>query len=188
MFRPHTYGTMRNRSWLITLVASALLLSASANVIAAAFCPRFASHRDCCLVQIPLSKQIVNQASCHHETTGMKMTGMAGDGEMKSSSEPAAKPSEGSQPNPARDAFSDEGALDLPIQACTHCVTHSQPASGTADVISVDPSKRLLENGAPPVVLRAPTAAAFSIAITPSEHGPPGQSLPRHVLINIFRI
>jgi hypothetical protein len=183
---------MRRRSLATFLLVGAFLLGAWGNVIAAAFCPRYRMNRDCCLKQAAQrSKQVEHQSSCHHEMAGVEMDDtemgrMQMENETPSAS--AAAPLAKDLPVLTPESSGEQGAFDLPIEACTHCLTHSQTASGTATVITVDPSKRLIETNAPPASFEAPLSAAFSISITPLEHGPPDESLPRHVLVNIFRI
>jgi len=79
-------------------------------------------------------------------------------------------------------------AVDLPSEPCGHCWMHSQPASGIATLVVADPLKRSVETSAPPADFALVLPSAFTIPITPLEHGPPGNALPRHVLINVFRI
>jgi len=83
---------------------------------------------------------------------------------------------------------SDRIAFDLPIESCPHCWIHSQPTSGTATIVAADPSKRLVETNAPPANFAVALPFAFPVPIIPSEHGPPGNLFPRHLLINVFRI
>jgi hypothetical protein len=77
---------------------------------------------------------------------------------------------------------------DLPTEPCGHCWMHSQPASGTATLVGVDPAKKLVDTNAPPAEVAVVVPSAVTASITPVEHGPPGNLLPRHVLINVFRI
>jgi len=91
-------------------------------------------------------------------------------------------------PQNLTESLSNEIAFDLPIEACAHCWSHSQPTSGAVASVAVDPSKRLVETNGPPPSFTVALHSGFSIPITPSEHGPPGSSFPRHVLINVFRI
>jgi len=178
---------MRTRSPAIFLLVGAFLLGAWGNVVAAAFCPRYRLNRDCCLKQAaPKSKQVEHTSSCHHQMGGMKMDDMQMENEspFESGSEPLAKDS----PVLTPESSSEQGAFDLPVEACIHCLTHSQTAAGTAIVIAVDPSKRLIETNASAAFFEVALPSAFSISITPFEHGPPGASVPRLVLINVFQI
>ena len=177
---------MRSRSPAIFMLVGAFLFGAWGNVLAAAFCPRYRLNHDCCLKQAaPKSKQ-VEHTSCHHQMGGMKMDDMQMENESPSESgaEPLAKDSQVLAP----ETFSKEAAFDLPVEACVHCLIHSQTASGTANVIAIDPSKRLIETNAVAAFFEAVPSSVFSISITPFEHGPPGASVPRHVLINVFQI
>jgi len=121
------------------------------------------------------------------EMDDMRMGDMQMENESPSESE-ADSTTKDSRVQLAPGSFSDHDAFDLPFEACTHCLAHSQPASGTATVIEVNPSNRSIEANAPPASFEAPLSSAFSISIKPLEHGPPGESSPRHVLVNVFRI
>lgn len=88
----------------------------------------------------------------------------------------------------ATEAVSEQVAIDLPSEPCGHCCMHSQPQSPSSTVVAIDPSKQLVEANAPATVFVTPPPSAFLVSLMPLEHGPPGQSLPRHILINSFRI
>jgi hypothetical protein len=177
---------MRRRSPAIFMLVGAFLLGAWGNVLAAAFCPRYRLNHDCCLKQAaPKSKQ-VEHTSCYHQMGGMEMDDM--QMENKSPSESGAEPLAKDSQVLAPETSSNEGAFDLPVEACVHCLIHSQTASGTVNVIAVDPSKRLIETNAVAAFFEVVPSSLFSISITPFEHGPPGASVPRHVLINVFQI
>ena len=170
---------MRKGSLSIIFVVTALLLSAWGNVIAAAFCPRFALNRDCHLkLGAQQEKQVKHQSSCHHEMAGMEMDDM----QMKTDVAPA----ENSQF--ASGASSEEVALDLPIDPCPHCLSHSQPTSGTVSVVAFDTSRRMVETNSLPANFATGLTSAFTDLIVPSVHGPPGPSSARHIIINVFRI
>jgi hypothetical protein len=79
-------------------------------------------------------------------------------------------------------------SIELPAEPCGHCWMHSQPASGTATLVAVNPSKQLSDTIAPPEKVAVDVPSAITASIAPLEHGPPGNVLPRHVLINVFRI
>ena len=86
------------------------------------------------------------------------------------------------------DSTFDQVAIDFPTEPCGHCWMHSQPASGTATLVAVVPTKKLIDTNAPPAEVAVTSPSPFIGAITPVEHGPPGDVLPRHLLINVFRI
>ena len=174
---------MRKRSLLIGFVVGALLFSAWGNVIAAAFCPRFARNRDCCLAQ--QAKQVKHESSCHHEMAGMEMDDMQQETEADSAPDTNAQHSQVELPS---EASSDEVALDLPIEQCACCLSHSQTTSGTVSVVAIDPSKRLVETNLPPAIVASGSTSALAGLIVRSEHSPPGPSTPRHVIFSVFRI
>jgi hypothetical protein len=177
---------MRKRSLSIVFVVLALLFSAWGNVIAAAFCPRFALNRDCCLKDgAQQAKQAKHSSSCHHEMAGMKMDDMQMEPEAVSVPDLNAHDL---QVQLSSESSSDISGLDLPSEPCTHCMSHSQTTSGTVSVVAIDPSKRLVETNSLPANFAVDLTPAFADLIVPSEHSPPGPSSPRHVLINVFRI
>jgi hypothetical protein len=93
-----------------------------------------------------------------------------------------------SQKNLTSESSTDQIALDLPIEECPHCWSHSQPTSGAASVLTVAASQRLVETDLPTADFAVGSPPAFYSLVSFSAHGPPGISIPRHVLINIFRI
>jgi len=118
---------------------------------------------------------------------GMTMDDMEMEPEAGSDVQTDAIPTNKSPQN-LSESLSNEVAFDLPIEACAHCLSHSQPASGAVASVAVDPSKRLVETNALPANLTVALPSDFSVPIAPSEHGPPGNSFPRYILINTFRI
>lgn len=111
----------------------------------------------------------------------------AQSGESADIEDDSEQTSETSQVESDSDSSGNPVAFDLPVETCGHCWVHSQPASG-ANVVAVDPSKRTIDTDAlstnDALVLRS----ALPVRVEPSEHGPPGNSIPRHVLINVFQI
>jgi hypothetical protein len=181
---------LAKRSLSIIGVLVALLLNSWSNVIAAAFCPRYSSNRDCCVKQLASKPEQVENQSCHHEMgdmAGMEMDDMKMETETSSDSNSDAS-AQISQAQITSESPGDQVALDFPIEQCPHCWSHSQPTSGSMSVVAGDPAKRLIETDEAPAALNSDWFSAFPILITPSEHGPPGLALPRHVLINVFRI
>jgi uncharacterized protein involved in copper resistance len=177
---------MRKRSLSIVFVVLALLVSAWGNVIAAAFCPRFALNRDCCLRHSSQqAKQVKHESSCHHEMAGMEMDDMQMEPEADSKPDLNAHDL---QVQFSSEPSSDMAGLDLPSEQCTHCLSHSQTTSGTVSVVAIDPSKRLVQTNSLPASFSIDLTHAFADLIVPPEHGPPSPSSPRHVIINIFRI
>ncbi len=178
---------MQKRHLSIIILVVTLLLSTWGNVIAAGFCPRFALNRDCCFKHVNYQpKQVAHQPSCHKEMGDSDM------GDMQMEAAPASEPDADAEASPMEltsEVTVDKVAVDLPIETCPHCLSHSQPASGAvSSALAVDPAKRLVDTDSPPADFAVASPSASPISITPSEHGPPGISLPRHVLINVFRI
>ncbi|SRR6266542_1907897 len=183
--------TMRKRSFSITFLVVAFLFSSWSNVIAAAFCPRYSSSRNCHIQQRQI-KQVEHKSSCQHEMADMEMGDMQMD-DSNMGSEDASQTSDNSivESPPlqiATNSYSEQLAIDFPTEPCGHCWMHSQPSSGTATIVAVAPSRRLVETNAPPANFVVASPSAFAVPIVPLEHGPPGNSFPRHVLINVFRI
>lgn len=179
---------MKRQSLIIAFVLGALLLSAWGNVIAAGFCPRSALQRDCCPQPLLQPSRQVKHESCHHEMAGMEMSGMEmGDPQTEARADSAADTSSHNS-DVAPESSLDEIAVGQPIQACNHCLSHSQTTSGNISVVALDPSKGLVEPDSLPASSAIDWARAFTEVIAPSEHGPPPPSSPRHVIINVFRI
>ena len=184
---------MSKRSLLVSLLTVAFLLSAWGNVIAAAFCPRYLSNRECSIKLVSQEpRQVEPNSSCHHEMDGMEMGDMQMD-ETEAESGAVAETAGNAIPEAGQiqdvNQRSGEQTIDLPTAPCGHCWMHSQPTSATATLVAVDPAKKLIDTKAPlaEVAVVAPSAVTTA-SITPVEHGPPGNLLPRHVLINVFRI
>lgn len=174
---------MTERPLAIFLVVVAFLLSAWGNLIAAAFCPRYLAQN--CFAHITQQANQGPRESCHHETD-MDMGDMQMDGDSATEAEVTS-----ARENPplavAKESSDERTALDLPTQPCGHCWMHSQPSSGTGTLAAVDPSPRSVEALAPSVEIAFPLPSLNPTVIEVLEHGPPGNSFPRHIL-NVFRI
>src|SRR6266536_624464 len=182
---------MRKSSLAIGLLVVSLLLSAWSNVIAAAFCPRYSSSHNCDLQRRQV-KQVEHKSPCQHEMAEMEMRDMQMndmDMESETGSETSDKSIAENVPiQIAAESPAEQVAVDLPNEPCGHCWMHSQPQSPSSTVVAIDPSKQLVEANAPPVGFVTLLPSAFAVSLIPLEHGPPGPSLPRHILINSFRI
>ena len=173
---------MRKPSAATALIAISLLLSAWGNVIAACFCPRYA-HMD---HHMPVVQQ---ESSCDHEMPDMKMDGMRMDDAALQSqvlSPQAGNWINGMQPT-AEDSI-DHAVIESRGEQCRHCLMFSRSTSAAATLAAVNPASRLLEGNVPLVKRDVAPPSAFSVSIIPTEHGPPGNLFPRHILISIFRI
>lgn len=182
---------MQKRSFSITLLVFTCLFSSWSNVIAAALCPRYTSSRNCHVQQQQI-KQVEPKSSCQHGMADMEMGDMQMD-DTNMESEVVSQTSvnsisESSPVQIATDSTSEQVAIDFPTEPCGHCWMHSQPSSGSATIVAVDSSRRLVGTNAPPTNFVLALPSTFTVPIVPLEHGPPGNSFPRHVLINVFRI
>ena len=170
---------MSRRSFPIFLLTVTLLLSSWSNVIAASFCPHY-SARDLFVKQRVEQNNPVESEPCHHEMAPMSMDGESMEIERDSESE--SQYATANKLNPAT------AVVELPGEPCGHCWMHSQPSSGNGTAAVQGSSPQSVEADAPPADAVIALPLTFIMRITPCEHGPPGNSLPRHVLINVFRI
>jgi hypothetical protein len=176
---------MHRRPIFIVLLVIAFLLSAWSNVIAASNCPRYGSNGLCSRKHIVSQPRADHQLSCHHEMADMEMDDMRMETETSSDSN---NDSSAQTYSAELSSSSDQVALDLPIEQCPHCWSHSQPTSGSASLVPTDSSKQSVVTNLPLANLSFASPSTSLNSITPSEHGPPGNSFPRHVLIGVFRI
>ena len=152
-----------------TLLGIALLFSQGANVLVAALCPHLRSPAEPCIAEAPKT----DGDHEHMDHTEMEFS----EGESVS-----AEPSTfGEAP--------DGVALSQPVGACPHCAMHSRSSSNPSSFREIETAKRTSELNIPllvaPIVFEQESAAPI---ISSRAHGPPGDQLPRHVLINVFRI
>ena len=156
---------MHKRFLLITVLGVALLFSQVGSFLIAALCPHVRS----------------GQVSCNRHSSESTMSEMADDEmghmAMDSTDESASNP----DPNAV--------ALGQPIGLCSHCAMHSRTAPPAVSLREIEASRRSGTFAIPDAVPRIVSAEMPYLAIfTSRAHGPPGQTLPLHVLINIFRI
>ena len=181
---------MTKRPLAIFLLLVAFLLSAWGNVISAAFCPRYLALNCRVRYDVQQTKQVAPM-SCHHEMADTKMDDMKTDDvQMEGDSAVQTDVSnfpEGLQTELATESSIDQNALDLPNAPCGHCWMHSQSSSGSS-VAAVNLSPQSSEADAPTTELSITLPSAPPIFAVRMEHGPPGNSFPRHILINVFRI
>jgi len=78
--------------------------------------------------------------------------------------------------------------LELPIETCTHCLSHSGvPNAPISSVSMADQSNKDLGSVPLPVSKFRPSISVAHIGL-PGEHAPPRTSAPRYILINVFLI
>lgn len=158
-----------NKVLTTTALGVALLFSQGANVLMAALCPHLLSPAAPCITQSPKTN------SDHEHMDHMEMDSPEG----KSVS---AAPSDSGEKA--------EGvALSQPVGPCPHCAMHSRSSSNLASFREIETAKRTSDLNisllVEPIVLEQASAVPNFLS---RAHGPPGSDLPRHVLINVFRI
>lgn len=181
-----------------TSLALLLVLGSLGHVFAAAFCPRMLGH-DCCLTKTSGSQ---NPSQSHQHMHAMAMDRMANesmqvdDGDMQgmvmedaSVSAHSSASSEEAPPNTA-DESPATNTLELPIDACTHCMSHSGVQNAPVSSVGVrDQSSE--EVGSVPLrvtrLFARPSMTLEPIGL-PREHAPPGNNASRHILLNVFLI
>jgi hypothetical protein len=162
---------------LLFLIATILLLFVSGwgNVLAAAFCPHEGRQTRAC----PSKEATHHDHGMNSSHEAMTMGEMEGMGIQTSAMPNDAAPATGSQARVA----------DQPMDDCAHCVSHSRFPTVPSVTGVVDQSKRGEDMAAPPAPsITIPLAAAHTTPIYSRQHGPPGATISRQVLINIFRI
>lgn len=160
---------MHKRLVSTVVLGIALLFSQGANVLVAALCPHLRSPAISCITQTP------EPEVSHEHTDHMEMDST----ESESASE---------EPSDAGET-SERFALTEPTGACPHCAMHSRSNSNPASFRELETAKRASHLNTPllvaPIVVEHESAAPV---VASRAHGPPGDQLPRHVLINVYRI
>ena len=152
--------TMHKRVLVITVLAAALLFSQGGNFLVAALCPHLQSGMASCKTQLDLPPM-------SHEDMGH----MGMEHETGSKQDP------------------DAIALGQPKGLCSHCAVHSRTNPNTASLRETEAAKRSVDLNITLHFSRvAPVTVSPVAVLTSRAHGPPGESIPRHILINIFRI
>ena len=146
-----------------TILAASLLFSQGGNLLIAALCPHLRSGMASCEAQASTSPM-------SHEDMGHM-------GQMQMEPEPS------SHPNP--NSF----VLGQPIGPCSHCAVHSRTTTNAVSLRETEVAKRSIDLSIPLQFSRVGPVAVSPLAVLASRaHGPPGEAIPRHILINIFRI
>ena len=154
---------MHKRFLATTVLAAALLFSQGGNFLVAALCPHLQSGMASCETQRA-------GAPVSHEDLGHM-------GHTEVEHEPASQPD------------AEAVALDHPIGPCSHCAVHSRKAPTSASLREAEAAKRLVDLNIPLHISRvAPVTVSPVPVLTSRAHGPPGEHISRHILINIFRI
>jgi hypothetical protein len=154
---------MRQRLLFTGTMLIALFTSAWGSVFAAAFCPHLKLGHACCRTRRG------HDQSAH---------AMAGEMQMGDT-----------QVLPAADPASEGDAISQPVEPCEHCMGRSQAPAVSFALIEVSQTRHG-EDAPPPAISSrlAPSSTSFTAHVTSRQHAPPGSSITRHVLINVFRI
>lgn len=154
---------MHKRFLAITVLTAALLFSQGGHLLVAALCPHLRAGMVSC--DTPPAK-----ASMSHEDMGH-----GGHMEME--------PEAASHPNPY--SF----ALGQPIGPCSHCAVHSRTTPNAVSLRETEAARRSIDFNIPLNFSSvAPVSVPHVAVLTSRAHGPPGEAIPKHILINIFRI
>jgi hypothetical protein len=180
-----------------TSLALLLVMGSLGQVFAAAFCPRMVGH-DCCLAT---ASRDSHSAQSNQHMHGMAMDAMANDSmpmdgnDMQDMVMDDANIPPSSSIDPATQLSTSEefvptNKLELPIEACTHCMSHSGVPNAPISSVSVaDKSNKDFASVLLPVsrFLVRPSMTLAQIGL-PREHAPPGTNAPRYILISVFLI
>ena len=160
---------MHKRLAATAVLGIALLFTQGANVLVAALCPHLRSPAEPCVSQTP------EPDTSHEHMDHMEMDSSEGESV-------SAEPSDSGEE-------SDRVALSQPVRPCPHCAMHSRSSSNPASFREIETAKRANDLNIPlavaPVIHENESAASI---FTVRAHSPPGSELPRHVLINVYRI
>ena len=155
--------SMKKRFFATTIVALAMVFSHGASVLAAGLCSHLPSNQRSC------DSQPIDSNASHHDMDHMQM-------------EPEALGFPGSS---TRTIESVEGANG----SCSHCAVHSRTNGNMSSLQQVYVASR--SHDLTPAVTDSPVTSGFvseALKLPARAHGPPGDAVSKHVLINVFRI
>lgn len=179
-----------------TSLALLLVMGSLGQVFAAAFCPRMLG-RDCCPTKTANDQHSVPS---HQHMQGMAMDTLANESLPMNSTDMEGMVMDDAKVSPSlvinevtplstSEEVIPANKLELPIDACTHCMSHSGMQNAPVSSVSVtDQSKDL--GSVPLPVSKFPVRSAMTLSQSglPREHAPPGITVPRHILISVFLI
>ena len=153
---------MHKRFLAIILLGVALLFSQGGSFLIAALCPHLRSG------QVSCNKHRAESTMSHDEMGNMVMD---------STDESVSNP----DPNAV--------AVGEPIGLCSHCALHSRTAPPAVSPGEIEALKRSGTFAIPDAVPQVVSVEMpYPAILTSRAHGPPRETTPRYVLINIFRI
>jgi hypothetical protein len=151
---------MSKRLISTTLLSFALLFAQGGSFLIAALCPHL--HTGIMRCDMPAQEPAMD----HHQMAGMPM-----------GQESAESP-----------LNSDAPAVDQPTRTCTHCSVHSRTTSNAFSVRHLEAAKRATDLASAVVLDRPLPTIRHQARLTVRSHGPPGNTVSRHILIDVFRI
>jgi hypothetical protein len=178
-----------------TSLALLLVISSLGHVFAAAFCPRMLGH-DCCLAKTSglhpaQSHQHMHSMAMNDMTEGsMPMDGDDMQDMVMNDADVPPLSTIGAVQVSNSEELTPTNKLELPIEACTHCMSHSGVRNAPISSLSVADQSNKDFGSVPLPVLRFLVRPPMTLAQIglPGEHAPPGTSTPRHIIINVFLI
>ena len=166
------------------------------NVFAAAFCPRMLGH-DCCFAK---TSSDLHSGLSHQHMHGVAMVGMTDESMsmdnhdmhgmvMDDDNVPPVSTTDKASRLSNSEEFVATNKLELPIESCSHCMSHSGVLNAPISAASVADSNK--DFGSVPLpVSRFLVRPSLTLALIglPRWHAPPGTNGPRYILISVFLI
>ncbi len=161
-----------NKVLATTALGVALVIGQGANILVAGLCPHLRSPAELCITQGS------EQNSTHEQMEHMDHMEM----DLSETQSITEEPSTSTAPL-------ETVAVNQPIGTCPHCAMHSRSSSNPLSFKESETAKRVGELITPLVAELLVFEHGSTFPIFPSRaHSPPGSEVPRHVLINVFRI
>jgi hypothetical protein len=161
---------MHKRFIATTVLGVALLFSQVGTFLIAALCPHLQSGMVSCQTKS-------SSSATSHEAMAHEDMGHTGHTEMEHETVP--------KPDPDADAV----AMGQSHGPCSHCSVHSSRTPTSASLRATEAAKRSIDLTIHLHLSRvAPPTITPLAVLTSRAHGPPGEAISRHILINIFRI
>lgn len=186
---------MQMKRFFPTSLALLLLMGSLGHVFAAAFCPRMLGHNCCLTASRPQQSSGTHQHM--HSMDGMATETVPMDGgDMHGMMmDEATVPATSLGINEETLVFISEevleaNQLDLPVEACTHCMSHSGVPDAPVSSLSMpDQSNKNLASIPLPIskFLVTPSMTLARLGL-PMEHAPPDSGAARHILLSVFLI
>jgi len=188
---------MRKR-FFPTSLALLLVVGSLGHVFAAAFCPHRPGH-DCCPTttagaQLDTQTQQLMQGMAMHTVANESMPMDSGDMPGMTISDPRIANSsfaisKGTQLPTSAELFAVD-KLELPMDDCAHCMSHSGIQNAPVSSASVPNLSNKDLCSVPSPVLRFPARPAMTLTQIglPGKHAPPKSMAAKHILLNVFLI